>query len=95
MSDKDSKEVALMEVRFKFFQEGNCMDDTPEEIEIVVQNDVGHLEDGNYFFTINTLGWSFDDENEFNALIKKVHDSISSFKTKTDYDYEKNKFKAC
>lgn len=81
---EDSRQFELYEAKFTFMQDANCMksDNENEEIEIYVKNDMGDIDEGQFFFVVKTDEWSFDSVEEFVGLMSKVQKSVETYKTK-------------
>jgi hypothetical protein len=74
MSDK----AKLEEIKFKFTQEGNCIDgrDEWEELEVSFRSDLGIDYTGGGFMTLKTEQWAFDGVEEMAEMLQRVQDAV-------------------
>lgn len=76
--------IELYETSFTFNQDSHCMSKTNRELEelvIEVKSDLGHLEDGDFYFVMKTEEWAFDNLDQLRTLIEKISIAVESFKS--------------
>lgn len=59
---------------FDFTQDGNCIESAGEieELSITFESSLGIDEDEDGFFVLRTNGWSIDNAEELDELLKRV-----------------------
>ena len=76
MSDK----AKLEEIKFKFSQEGNCVDgrDEWEKLEVSFRSDLGIDYTGGGFMTLKTGKWAIENIAELGETLQRVQDAVDA-----------------
>ena len=62
----------LEKASFEFSQEGNCLSEGAEFIEITCEASLGIERDEGCFFVIKTEGWSINSTDELDELFERI-----------------------
>jgi len=72
-----SEQATLHKASFEFYQEGNSDGTTDETEELRVEcAGIGDLQEGCYYVLRTQTGWSINDPEELNQLLKRVDNMI-------------------
>ena len=64
--------ILLEEASFTFSQDGNCISDETESLEIEVQSSLGIDRDADCFFILKTEKWSVDGVEDLEKLFNRI-----------------------
>jgi len=75
-----SEKAKLEEIKFKFTQEGNCIDgrDEWEELEVLFRSDLGIDYTGGGFMTLKTEQWAIENIAELGETLQRVQDAVDA-----------------